>query len=92
MEIIVITLYFAIEVGFGVSFELLLPRKNVKSLFILQSLLYNIIILCSFDIVIFCSCVCGHLSLFGYFSPFEFRLLHKPVLQLLFPQVRLQLP
>jgi hypothetical protein len=30
MEIIVITLYFAIEAGFGVSFELILPRKRCK--------------------------------------------------------------
>jgi hypothetical protein len=72
MEIIVITLYFVIEAGLGLALNSYYLGKDVKSLFILPSLLYNIIILRGFDIDILCSFVCKHPSLFGYFFPFEF--------------------
>jgi len=73
MEIIIIMLYFVIEAGFKVNFDLILLRKRCKIIiYFFVVALYNIIILCDFDIVVFCSFVCEHLSLFGYFSPFEF--------------------
>ncbi len=67
MEIIIITLYFAIKVGFEVSFEFILPRKTCKISISLPSLLNNIIILCCFDIVILCKFVCRHPFYLGIF-------------------------